>query len=383
MSGLYIHIPYCKQACHYCNFHFSTTLRTKDAMLDALIAELHLRQKELPDTPLSSVYLGGGTPSLLTANELERLFTHIHRLFELPATAEITLEANPDDLSPERLRELQQLPVNRLSIGVQSFSETDLRFMNRVHNAIEARACIEYAQDIGFDNLSIDLIYGAPTTSDTDWAHNVAIALEYDIPHLSCYALTVEPHTALHTFIQRGQAPPIDEEQAARQFLYLIDNLESVDYHHYEISNFAQPGWEAVHNSSYWGSKPYLGIGPAAHSFDGHRTRRWNVANNAAYIKGVREWADNPAAGPPAGLTEAEHLTDDQRYNEKVMTALRTSHGLNLEHLRQLGKQYVEHFLEQVQPFLDSNHLIRSQDTFQLSLEGKLLTDHITAELFR
>lgn len=381
MSGLYLHIPYCKQACHYCNFHFSTTLHHREGMINAIVEEMELRRAELPDAPLKSIYLGGGTPSLLTGEELQRIFEQIATLFQLTPQAEVTMEANPDDLSPDKVKQLWNSPINRLSIGIQSFSETDLRFMNRAHNAIEARACIEYAQDAGFENLSIDLIYGAPTTSDEQWAKNIEIALDYDIPHLSCYALTVEPRTALAQFIKNGKVEPVDDEQTAQQFEYLIAALRAAGYEHYEISNFAKPGWRAQHNSSYWLGRPYLGIGPAAHSFDGDRTRRWNVANNARYMSGIELWSNNPGKMPP-DLIDFEILTDDQRYNEYVMTALRTSWGLDLEQVREFGAQYPEHFLQHAEAFLDAGHLSRKGSVFRLTEDGKLLADRIAMEVF-
>lgn len=381
MPGLYVHIPYCKQACHYCNFHFSTTLHHREGMIKAIVEELKLRRAEVPDRPLRSIYLGGGTPSLLTEQELGQIFRQIQDLFELADDAEITLEANPDDLSQDKIKQLWDSPVNRLSIGIQSFSETDLRFMNRAHNAIEARACIEYAQDAGFENLSIDLIYGTPTTSDEQWAHNIEIALDYDIPHLSCYALTVEPRTALAKFIQKGKVKDVDEEQTARQFEYLIAALRAQGYEHYEISNFAKPGWRARHNSSYWMGNPYLGVGPAAHSYDGYRTRRWNVAHNARYMSGIELWCNTPQQIPP-DLIELEELTDDQYYNEYAMTSLRTSWGLDLEVVRNMGAQYAKHFLKNAQAFLDAGHLLQDGNVFRLTGDGKLLADRIAMEVF-
>jgi oxygen-independent coproporphyrinogen-3 oxidase len=350
-------------------------------MISAIVEELKLRRAELPDQPLYSIYLGGGTPSLLSAAELDRIFQQIYALFEIAPEAEVTLEANPDDLNQDKIKALWDSPVNRLSIGIQSFSETDLRFMNRAHNAIEARTCIEYAQDAGFENLSIDLIYGTPTTSDQQWARNIEIALDYDIPHISCYALTVEPRTALAHFIQKGKVKNVDEEQTARQFEYLIAALRAEGYEHYEISNFAKSGWRAKHNSNYWLGKPYLGIGPAAHSFDGLRTRRWNVANNARYMSGIELWSNNPEQIPP-DLYEFEVLTDDQRYNEYIMTALRTIWGIDLETVQQFGSQYPEHFLQSAQAFLDAGHMNQKEQQFRLTEDGKLLADRITMELF-
>lgn len=350
-------------------------------MISAIVEEMELRQAEMPDTPLNSIYLGGGTPSLLSAKELNRIFQKIYDLFSVSDDAEVTLEANPDDLNQEKIKQLWKSPVNRLSIGIQSFSETDLRFMNRAHNAIEARTCIEYAQDAGFENISIDLIYGTPTTTDDQWARNIEIALDYDIPHLSCYALTVEPRTALANFIKKGKIKDLDEEQIARQFEFLITALRAEGYEHYEISNFAKPNWRAKHNSSYWLGNPYLGIGPAAHSFDGDRTRSWNVANNARYMSGIELWCNNPDQIPP-DLIEFEVLTDDQRYNEYVMTALRTSWGLDLDYVKTLGDHYPNHFLKYAQAYLDARHMIRKDNNFRLTEDGKLLADRIAMEVF-
>lgn len=350
-------------------------------MVKAIVEEMKLRQAALPDTPLTSIYLGGGTPSLLSDEELQLIFQTIDDLFSLAPEAEITLEANPDDLDLEKIKQLVDTPINRLSIGIQSFSEADLRFMNRAHNAIEARTCIEYAQDGGFDNLSIDLIYGSPSTTDDQWARNIELALEYDIPHLSCYALTVEPKTALDHFVKKGKVPPIDEERAAGQFEYLMVGLRTAGYEHYEISNFARPGWRAKHNSSYWQGKPYLGIGPAAHSFDGERTRSWNVANNARYMSGIGLWKTSPQEIPP-DLIEFEVLTNDQRYNEYVMTALRTSWGLDLDRLQAFGSKYQKYFLAHAEAYLETGHLMQEDNIIRLSDSGRLLADRISVEIF-
>lgn len=373
MPGIYIHIPFCKQACHYCNFHFSTSLRHKPEMVEAILREMELRRDYLPGLPLTSIYLGGGTPSLLSAGELQHFFEQIDRLWTVGADAEITLEANPDDLTQEKLKELRRTPVNRLSIGIQSFAEADLRFMNRAHNAIEARACIEYAQDLGFDNLTIDLIYGSPTTSDEQWEHNLQITFDYEIPHLSAYALTVEERTALHHFVEVGKAPPVDEEQAARQFELLMRAMRAEGYEHYEISNFALPGWHSRHNSSYWTGEPYLGLGPSAHSFNGE-SRQWNVANNIQYIKLLKE-----EATPPAALSTRETLTPAQRYNEYVMTSLRTKWGCQL---KKIHEDFRSHFLEHIQPCLQNGTVRRRGEVFFLSDQGKLLADRIAVELF-
>lgn len=372
MAGIYLHIPFCKQACHYCNFHFSTSLKQKDALLDALIDEIRLQKDYLQGQPLNSIYLGGGTPSLLSADELARLFEVIYQLHTVVDKAEITLEANPDDLNKQTLKALRQTPINRLSIGIQSFSGADLAFMNRAHNATEAEACIDLALDQGFSDLSVDLIYGTPTMDDRQWEANMEKVFAKKIPHLSCYCLTVEPQTALDYFVKQGKAKPVDEEQAARQFEMLIKRAKGAGYDHYEISNFAQPGHYAQHNSNYWLSENYLGVGPSAHSFNGH-SRQWNVANNAKYIKALSQ-------GELA--FEKEELTADQRYNEYIMTGLRTIWGCDLEKINQLDPTYRAHFLQQAQVFLEDGNLIRQNEIFTLSEAGRLLADRIAMELF-
>lgn len=387
MPGIYLHIPFCKQACHYCNFHFSTSLKYKSEMVDALVRELELRRDFLGKASLSSIYFGGGTPSLLNENELQRIFEKIYQLFKVESDAEITLEANPDDLTKEKLKALRQTPINRLSIGIQSFGEEDLQFMNRAHHATEARLCIENALAAGFDNLTVDLIYGSPTTSDAQWVKNIQTVVDYGIPHISCYALTVEPRTALDHFVRVGKAPAVDEEQAARQFEMLIAMLRANGYEHYEISNFAKPGWYARHNSSYWTGEPYLGIGPAAHSFDGDRTRRWNVANNAKYMKILEEDVAHLEGVPHLSSDqiiwfERETLTDAQRYDEYVMTALRTIWGAKRSKIEAFGQPFATYFLREVQPFLDQNLVVEKDGVYTLTDAGKLLADFIAAELF-
>lgn len=373
MAGLYLHIPFCKQACHYCNFHFSTSLRSKGAMVESIIRELELQKNYLGGAPLNSVYFGGGTPSLLDTGELVQIFEQINRIFQVDSTAEITLEANPDDLTGEKLSDLRQYtPVNRLSIGIQSFQEEDLRWMNRAHNVTHARDCLASALHAGFDNLTIDLIYGSPTTSDVQWAENLQIALDYDIPHLSCYCLTIEEGTALNTFVRKGQSPPVDEEKAARQFEYLMATAETGGYDHYEISNFAQPHRYALHNSNYWRGDPYLGIGPSAHSFDGI-SRQWNIANNAQYMRALTD-----------GTVpfEREVLTPQQRYNEYIMTALRTIWGCDLAQIATFGPSFADYFLRMVQPFLDNGTVEQWRGNYRLARSGKLLADRIAVDLF-
>ncbi len=372
MAGLYFHIPFCKQACHYCNFHFSTSLRYKSEMVAALIRELELRLDYLPQRKLSSVYFGGGTPSLLTAAELAQIFTAIQKHFQIDADAEITLEANPDDLNASTLKELAASPINRLSIGIQSFSEADLRYMNRAHNAQEALQCIDMAQREGFEQLTVDLIYGAPTTSDEQWAENLARTLAFGIPHLSCYALTVEPNTALDHFIKKGKAAAVEEEKAARHFEYLVATTTGHGYQHYEISNFALPNRYARHNTSYWQGEAYLGIGPSAHSFDG-KSRQWNRAHNAQYLKAIA--ADTL-------LFEREELTTAQRYNEYLLTGLRTMWGVQIDKIAAFGESYQQYFLQQSKTFIDQDQMLVESGQYRLSNAGKLLADRIAMELF-
>jgi putative oxygen-independent coproporphyrinogen III oxidase len=373
MPGLYLHIPFCKQACHYCNFHFSTTLRQKGAMVEALLKELEMQQGYLQGEEIQSIYFGGGTPSLLDAGELEQIFRKIHQIHRVAPDAEITLEANPDDLSLEKLRDLKNYtPINRLSIGIQSFADEDLRWMNRAHTSGHARTCLDDAIAQGFHDLTIDLIYGSPTTPDEQWAKNLRLAFEYEIPHLSCYSLTVEDGTALGTFVRRGQQPAVDEERAARQFEMLMESTEKQGYQHYEISNFALPGRYARHNTNYWRAESYLGIGPSAHSFDGI-SRQWNVANNAQYIQQISE------GKVPF---EREVLTPNQCYNEYVMTTLRTMWGVDLEKIREWGSKFEQHFITQAQLFLETGVLEQKEQTFYLSRTGKLLADRVAMELF-
>ena len=369
MAGIYLHIPFCKQACHYCNFHFSTSLKYRGEVLAAMLQELELQRDYLEGAPLESIYLGGGTPSILSAEELQVLFDKIFDLHEVLPKAEITLEANPDDFSESKLAYWQASPINRLSIGIQSFSDEDLRFMNRAHNAVEASQCIELAHQYGFQNLTVDLIYGTPTMNQEQWEANVAQVLAHDVPHLSCYCLTVEPKTALAHFVNTGQAKPVDDELAEQQFIYLMETLKSAGYEHYEISNFARPGHRAVHNSNYWLGKKYLGIGPGAHSFSGE-SRQWNVANNTKYRKALTE-----------GVIpfEKEILTAVQQYNEYVLTRLRTSWGVVLDDLSAVHQKY---FLKQIQTFVDAGQVEEQNGVYTLNNKGKLLADHIAMDLF-
>lgn len=349
-------------------------------MLAAMEKELQLRQAFFgKSVVLDSIYLGGGTPSLLSADELERLFDGIFATFAVADGAEITLEANPDDLTNEYLRALRNTPVNRMSIGIQSFADADLQWMNRAHDAVESRRCIESALALGFDQLTCDLIYGVPVTSDEQWAANIQALLDYGIPHLSCYCLTVEPKTALSHYVKTGKSPAVEEEKATRHFLYLMDTLEASGYEQYEISNFAKNGRYARHNTSYWLGEPYLGLGPGAHSYDG-QNRQWNLPNNPLYIKHL-ETSDSWK--PLRGIVwEEEILRPVDRYNEYVMTGLRTQWGCRMDQLEKMEAHFADYFRQQVQPFVNQGLVKRNDEIFTLSRSGKLLADFVSAELF-
>lgn len=375
MAGLYLHIPFCKQACHYCDFHFSTSLGLKSRLVAALERELALRRDYLgPGAVLETIYFGGGTPSLLTAPELDQLFTAIHRHFSVAAQAEITLEANPDDLSTSKLRELRQASVNRLSIGLQSFHEPHLRLMNRAHTAEESTTAVRRAQDAGFDNLSIDLIYGVPAPDHAIWEADLAAAVALTVPHVSAYALTIEPGTAFGYRLQRGTFQSAPDEFVATQFETLLATLRAHGYEQYEISNFCHPSRESQHNANYWRGVPYLGLGPSAHSYDGHH-RQATVAHNQQYVAAVLDRGEVPVT--------LDRLSALDRANEYLLTTLRTARGCDLAYLR------THHGLDL--PATRAAYLAQLQTTgwaridgevLTLTDAGKLLADHITLELF-
>jgi oxygen-independent coproporphyrinogen-3 oxidase len=371
MSGIYIHIPFCKQACHYCDFHFSTSLKKKTELVAAICKELVLRKGEIKGE-IQTIYFGGGTPSLLTSEELQQIFDIIYANFQVVENSEITLEANPDDLSEEVIFQLSKSPVNRLSIGVQSFFEEDLKLMNRAHNASEALSSIKEATPF-FSNISIDLIYGIPGMSNERWLENLKIAFSLGVPHLSCYALTVEPKTALETFIKKGIVPPVEDEVAAEHYELLLEMTESAGFENYEFSNFAKQGYHSQNNTAYWQGKPYLGIGPSAHSYDGD-TRSWNINNNTKYIKSIE-----------AGILpiERETLSAIDKFNEYIMTGLRTKWGVSLKKVENdFGKKYSDYLLDQANESLVSGLLYRDADTLKVSKKAKFLSDGIASNLF-
>lgn len=369
---LYLHIPFCRQACHYCDFHFSTSLNQKSALVAALCTEIALQKSYLPNQPLETIYFGGGTPSLLTEAELHAIFETIHRHFAVVADAEITLEANPDDLTPANLATLRRF-VNRLSIGIQTFDEATLRWMNRAHTASEARHCVQHAQDTGFLNLSVDLIYGIPSRDEACWHRDLHQMLALNVPHLSAYALTIEPDTAFGRWQQKGRLPSLDDGLAAEQFEQLTEALTGAGYEHYEISNFARPGQYARHNTAYWQRRPYLGIGPSAHSYNGH-SRQYNMANNARYITDIGR-----------GIVPAtvEILTPADQVNEYLLTGLRTQWGCSVRELDTLlGANFAHQQTRHLTDLYASGWLTRHDDRLLLTPAGKLFADRVAATLF-
>jgi oxygen-independent coproporphyrinogen III oxidase len=439
MAGIYLHIPFCRQACHYCNFHFSTSINRVNDFIPALLREMELRRDYIGEETVDTVYFGGGTPSLLDTGALTGILDRLKALFRLHPEAEITLEANPDDIdggggvaggvgaglsigggmgagaagsgaASAKLAGWRAAGINRLSIGVQSFFEADLRWMNRAHDARQAIDSIRLAQKEGFANISIDLIYGGPTLPDSHWQANVEQAISLRLAHLSCYALTVEPKTALDKMIHMGKVTDVNPDDQARQFLLLMDWLAKAGYEHYEISNFALPGKRSRHNSSYWQGKPYLGLGPSAHSFNGV-SRQWNVANNAKYIAALSgaagkgggleasgsAWAGSGANGLVGGSPEAsglvengsgfiaekEELTAVQQLNEYIMISLRTAEGSSLSTVaKRFGAQQAEELWRRAERYMREGKIKSSPETLALTQEGKLLADGIAADLF-
>ncbi|MBC3845390.1 radical SAM family heme chaperone HemW [Winogradskyella echinorum] len=373
MSGIYIHIPFCKQACHYCDFHFSTSLKKKDELINALTKEIELRKDEFKNTTVETIYFGGGTPSLLTNDELQFLIDSVYKNYKVSSHPEITLEANPDDLSPKRIHDLTTTPINRLSIGVQSFFEGDLKLMNRAHNAQEAKACLEEVTK-HFDNISLDLIYGIPGATNEQWLQNIETALSFNVPHISSYALTVEPKTALASFIKKGIIDNVDDEQAHEQFHLLKDKLEASGFIHYELSNFGKDGFFSKNNSAYWKGKSYVGIGPSAHSFNG-KQRGWNVRNNSKYIEAIHQ---NKLP------IEIETLTKTDQYNEYVMTGLRTIWGVSFSKVdKDFGVTFKNYLIEQSEIFINQQLLYIEGEHLRVTKKGQFLCDGIASELFK
>ena len=372
MAGFYLHIPFCRKACHYCDFHFSTQLSKIDEMVAAMKQEVDSRASDWSDTVFETIYLGGGTPSLLSIDQLRELIDHAYEKLAFSAELEFTLECNPEDITAERLSQWKALGVNRLSIGIQSFDDRSLKMMNRAHDARTALTALEAAVN-QFDRVSVDVIYGIPGLSDTQLSRDLDQFLALGVTHISAYALTVEPKTALDRFITDGLITPVDEEQAERQFLLTLDHLSNAQFLHYELSNFTKPGHESRNNSAYWQRKPYLGIGPAAHSFKGDE-RRWNVASNPKYIKAMNEGIPNYGS---------EILSKRDHYNEYIMTSLRTHWGVSLEVLAQrFGPSYRDYFSMISTPFLLDNLLFEDDGAIRATRKGKFLIDGVSSALF-
>jgi len=372
MGALYIHIPFCKQACYYCDFHFSTSMKHKNEMIFALAKEIEIRKNEFENDIVETIYFGGGTPSIFEITDLKLLIETVFKNYNVTENPEITVEANPDDLTEEYLIELKNIGVNRLSIGIQSFFEDDLQLMNRAHNAVEAEKCLEVATQY-FDNISIDLIYGIPNMSNQKWMKNIEKALSFRINHISSYALTVEPKTALKKLIDTGKITAPKDEVAESHFQILIKTLEKERFIHYELSNFGKENYFSKNNSSYWLGKKYIGIGPSAHSFDG-KSRSWNISNNKIYIEKINE---------NILPNEIEILSKTDIYNEYIMTGLRTIWGVSLDKIElDFGQDYLIYLQKQAKNHLQNKRLIIENNVLKTTKNGKFLCDGIASDLF-
>ena len=373
MAGIYIHVPFCKQACHYCDFHFSTSLKHKTNLVKSINKELNLRKFELKSEFIETIYFGGGTPSLLSPDEIESILKTIYNDFEVVLNPEITLEVNPDDIDESYLRAIKTLGVNRLSIGIQSFFSHDLNLMNRSHDAYQAEKVLELVSKY-FKNFSVDLIYGTPGLTNELWIKNIDTVLKYNAPHISSYALTVEKDTALNHFINKGVVKPISDKQSQEQFQILIDKLIHEGFIHYELSNFGKPNMFSKNNSSYWNGGLYIGIGPSAHSYDG-KTRSWNIANNLKYISSISK-----------GMlpSEAEILSKTDRYNERIMTGLRTMWGVSFKQIeKDFGEDYLVYLKNCSKSFVETGMLVIDTDALIATSKGKFLVDGIASDLFK
>ena len=374
MSGIYIHIPFCKQACNYCDFHFSTSLNNKANLVESIIKELDYRINYLPNKKIETIYFGGGTPSLLSEKETHLILEKIHKLYDVDSIAEITLECNPDDLSPVKLQELKSLNINRLSIGLQSFDEEELKWMNRAHTATESEASVKRAQDKGFENITIDLIYGSKFSNLSNWKTTLNKAIDLNVKHISSYNLTVEEKTKLGHDVTKKKERLIDDEKSAELFLEMIERLQKNNFIHYEISNFGKEHFFSKHNSNYWKGNYYLGLGPSAHSFDGE-SRQWNVANNNSYIQKI--------SANDISYFEKEILTENNRFNEYILTSLRTIWGVNLNYLNTyFNADFISTFKKGVAAFIKDETIILKDNAYILTNKGKLLADKITSDLF-
>lgn len=370
---LYIHIPFCRQACHYCDFHFSTNTTNKRAIVEAIAREITLRKSYLPEADMETIYFGGGTPSMLDEAELDLLLNTVHKHFHVTPDAEVTLEANPDDLSPERLKRFSTEGINRLSIGIQSFHEPHLRLMNRIHTATEAEKCVGLAQDSGIDNISVDLIYAIPAEDHSILQQDLEKTFRLDVPHISAYCLTIEPQTAFGSWLKKKKIKPIDEEFAAQQFEILVKSLAGHGYEQYEISNFARNSRYSRHNTSYWQQHPYLGVGPSAHSYNGV-SREYNISNNAKYLAEI---------GRMVIPATVEILSPADQTNEYLLTGLRTKWGVELEKLKKLsGGAFKAHENRELEAMTRKGWVREESGVLMLTEAGKLFADRIASDLF-
>lgn len=372
MAGLYIHVPFCAKRCLYCDFFSNTEMKYKEPYVTALIRELEIRKDYIGNEPLETIYFGGGTPSQLQATDFKRIFDAIQRLFDTSGCKEVTLEANPDDMTPEYVDGLRRFPFNRISMGVQSFKAEDLRFLNRRHDREQALRAVELCKENDLANISIDLIYGLPGQTLKEWESNLDMAIRLDIPHISAYHLIYEEGTALYKLKEAGKISPVEEEVSVSLFTSLIDRLTANGYLHYEISNFARPGMISRHNSSYWTGKKYLGAGPSAHSYNGE-SRQWNVSSLPAYIRGIE-------SGSPE--IEVEELDINTRYNDFIITGLRTMWGVNLTEIQgQFENDKLIYCQKQAAPYLKQGLLIEKDATLTLSRNGIFISDSIMSDL--
>lgn len=371
MAGIYVHIPFCRRACHYCDFHFTTNLANSDSLVDAIVKEIELRKGYLNNELVKTVYFGGGTPSLLPTKDIERIFSKIQDTQTLAKSLEFTLEANPEDLSPSKLQEIKEIGVNRLSLGTQSFIDSELSWMNRMHSSKQAKMCIQDAQKVGFNNISIDLIFGLPNQSKSNWIDNLNAALALDIQHISSYSLTVEPKTVLHNRIAKGEQKPPSEINSALFFQMNMEKLPANGFEHYEISNYAKSGYVSKHNSSYWKGVSYLGLGPSAHSYNGVE-RQWNIKSNAAYIQNVNKGNS---------FSETELLSTTDRINDHILTGLRTIWGVQKSELDCIDDSAWNSVVKEAANCSDDELTVTDSGIF-LTNKGKLKADSLTAQLF-
>lgn len=373
MAGIYVHVPFCKVKCHYCDFHFSVQLKTRSRMVDAMLAEIDGRKDYLKEEEVKTIYFGGGTPSVLEASQLEKLLNQVYKNYTVAADAEITLEANPDDLTAEKLKIFKAFGVNRLSIGTQSFDDEVLTYMNRAHGSQQAIESILLSQDLGFRNITIDLIYGVPGSSMASWEKELKQMAALNVPHLSAYCLTIEDNTVFGNWYKKGKLQPPPDDLSLKQFRRLVEFSADLGLEQYEISNFAKSGFISKHNSAYWLGQKYLGIGPSAHSYN-LKERSWNIANNGRYMKALEEGT---------AYSEAEELSIKDRFNDYVLTRLRTKWGINLDELHAISPSYTKAVEGELVNQINSGHLIQKDKTYYLTEEGKFLADAISSDLFQ